>query len=105
MYITTICLKTGVLQKTQFQMLFNFETFFAVDLVRGGSPCFFVVKLDFDIAVDQQTKAHNRTFEVVPDSGCQPVPAGQPRPYLVNFGSIFPNHLNMLKTVLWVLYL
>ena len=29
--------------------------------------CFlFVVKLDFEIAVDQQTKAHNRTFEGVP---------------------------------------
>ena len=25
----------------------------------GGSPCFFV-KLDFEIAVDQQTKAHDR---------------------------------------------
>ena len=65
----------------------------------GGSPCFFV-KLDFEIAVDQQTKAHDRTFEVVPDSGCPPVPAGQPRPYLVNFGSILANHLNMLKPML-----
>ena len=37
------------------------------------------------LAVDQQTKAHNRTFEVVLDSGSPPVPAGQPRPYLVNF--------------------
>ena len=26
---------------------------------------------------------------------------GQPRLYLVNFGSIFPNNLNMLKTMLW----
>ena len=50
----------------------------------GGSPCIFV-KLDFEIAVDQQTKAHDQTFEGVPDSGCPPVPAGQPRPYLVNF--------------------
>ena len=52
----------------------------------GGFTLFFLfVKLDFEIAVDQQTKAHNRTFEVVPDSGYPPVPAGQPRPYLVNF--------------------
>ena len=31
------------------------------ETLRGGSPCFFV-KLDFEIAIDQQTKAHNRTF-------------------------------------------
>ena len=43
------------------------------------------VKLDFEIAVDQQTRAHDRIFEGVPDSGCPPVLAGQPRPYLVNF--------------------
>ena len=56
--------------------------------LRGGGGftlVFLFVKLDFEIAVDQQTKAHNRTFEVVPDSGYPPVPAGQPRPYLVNF--------------------
>ena len=37
----------------------------------GGhtSPCFFV-KLDFEIAVDQQTQARYQTFEGVPDSGC-----------------------------------
>ena len=33
------------------------------------------VKLDFEIAADQQTKAHDRTFEKVPDSGSQ-VPTG-----------------------------
>ena len=46
---------------------------------------FLFVKLHFEIAVDQQTKAHDQTFEGVPDSGCPPVLAGQPRPYLVNF--------------------
>ena len=53
----------------------------------GGFTLFFVVvvKLDFGIAVDQQTKAHDQFFEGVPDSGCPPVPAGQPSPYLVNF--------------------
>ena len=51
------------------------------------------------IAVVQKTMAQDLTLEGVPDSGCPPVPAGQPRPYLVNFGSIFPNHLN--KTMLW----
>ena len=48
----------------------------------------FFVNLDFEIAVDQQTRAHDQTFEGVPDSGCPPVPAGQPRPYLVNFCQI-----------------
>ena len=36
----------------------------------GGGAAGFFVKLDFEIAVDQQTRARNRTFEVVPDSGC-----------------------------------
>ena len=45
----------------------------------------FFVKLYFEIVVDQQTKAHDRTFEGVPDFGCPPVPAGQPRSCLVNF--------------------
>ena len=58
----------------------------------GGSPCFFV-KLDFEIAVDQQTKTHDRTFEGAPDSGYPPVPAGQPRPYLVNFWLNFAKSL------------
>ena len=43
------------------------------------------MKLYFEIAIDQQTRARDRTFEVVPDSRCPPVPAGQPHPYLVNF--------------------
>ena len=51
----------------------------------AGFTLIFFVKLDFDIAIDQQTRAHDQTFEGVPDSGCPPVPAGQPRPYLVNF--------------------
>ena len=49
----------------------------------GRLDCFFV-KPDFGIAVDQKTKAHDQTFEGVPDSGFTPVPAGQSRPYLVN---------------------
>ena len=50
----------------------------------GGHPDLFV-KLDFEIVVDQQTRARDRNFKGVPDAGCPPVPAGQPRPYLVNF--------------------
>ena len=53
------------------------------------------MKLDFEIAVVQQTRAHDQTFEGVPDSGCPPVPAGQPRPYLVNWWPNFaksPKH-------------
>ena len=61
--------------------------FYAICSLRGGGgggggvhPDFFV-KLDFEIAVDQQTRAHDQTFEGVPDSGFPPVPAGEPRPY------------------------
>ena len=54
------------------------------NLREGVHPDFFV-KFDFEIGVDQQTRARDQTFEGVSDSGCQPVPAGQPRPYLVNF--------------------
>ena len=53
------------------------------------------MKLDFEIAVVQQTKACDRTFEGVPDSGCPPVPAGQPCPYFINLWSNFaisPKH-------------
>ena len=49
----------------------------------GGKPWVFFVKLDFEIAVDQQTRTSERTFEGVPDPNRQTVPAGQPRPYLV----------------------
>ena len=35
----------------------------------GGVHPDYFVKLDFEIAVDQQTKARDRTFEGVPDSG------------------------------------
>ena len=52
--------------------------------LRGVHPDFFV-KLDFEIAVYRQTRPRDRTFRGVPESGCPPVPAGQPRPYLVNF--------------------
>ena len=47
----------------------------------GGFTLIIFVKLDFEIAVDQQTNARDRTFEGVTDSGCPPVSAGQPRPY------------------------
>ena len=58
------------------------------------------MKLDFEIAVVQQRRARDQTFEGVPKSGCPPVHAGQPRPYLVNYGPILPNHLIMLKHAL-----
>ena len=44
---------------------------------------FTFVKLGFEIAVDQQTRTGDRTFEGVPDPNRQTVPEGQPRPYLV----------------------
>ena len=43
----------------------------------------FFVKFGFEIAVDQQTRTGDRNFEGVPDPNRQTVPAGQPRPYLV----------------------
>ena len=49
----------------------------------GGVHPDFFVKLGFEIAVDQQTKTGDQTFEGVPDPNRQSVPAGQPRPYLV----------------------
>ena len=49
----------------------------------GGGNGYFFVKLDFKIAVDQQTKTSDRTFEGVPDPNRQTVPTGQPRQYLV----------------------
>ena len=49
----------------------------------GGVHPDFFVKLGFEIAVDQQTSTGDQTFEGVPDPNHQSVPAGQPRPYLV----------------------
>ena len=37
--------------------------------LKGGVHPDYFVKLDFEIAVDQQTRARDRTFEGVPDSG------------------------------------
>ena len=52
-------------------------------VLRGGVHPDFFVKLGFEITVDQQTRTSDRTFEGVPDPNRQMVPAGQPRPYLV----------------------
>ena len=46
------------------------EDYFLDNLwLRGGVHPDYFVKLDFEIAVDQQTRARDRTFEGVPDSG------------------------------------
>ena len=67
----------------------------------GGERRFtdFFVKLDFEIAVDQQTRALDQTFDGVPDSGC---PQDSHVHIWSIFGPILPHHLNMLKTILWV---
>ena len=61
------------------------------------------MKLDLEIAVYQQTKARDQTFEGVPDSGCHRCPRDSHA--LINIWSIFvsilPNNLNILKTMLW----
>ena len=41
----------------------------SIDIKRGGVHPDYFVKLDFEIAVDQQTRAHDRTFEGVLESG------------------------------------
>ena len=69
-----------------------------LELVHHGFESLVSQYISVEIAVDQQTKAHNRTFEVVPDSGC---PWDSHALIWSIFGSILPNHLNMLKTVLW----
>ena len=68
--------------------LFNIDRIYYICLLSiyikgGGDNGYFFVKLDFEIAVDQQTRTSDRTFEGVPDPNRQTVPAGQPRPYLV----------------------
>ena len=50
--------------------------------------------LDFEVTIDQQTRARDQTLEGVQYSGCPPVPAGQPRPYLVIFGPNFAKSLS-----------
>ena len=69
-------------------------------LNKGVHPNFFVVKLDFEIAVVQQTRARDRTFEGVPDSGCHRCPQDSHAHIWSIFDPIVPNHLNMLKTML-----
>ena len=59
------------------------------------------MKLDFEIAVDQQTKAHDQTFEGFQTPGDHRCPRDSHALIWSIFGSILPNHLNMLKTVLW----
>ena len=65
----------------------------------------FFVKLDFEIAVDQQTEAHDRTFEGssglhVP-TGARGIATPLFGQFWLNFGSILSNNLSMFKTILW----
>ena len=62
---------------------------------------FFVVKLDFEIAVDQQTKAYDQILRGFRTPGAHRCPRDSHALIWLIFGSILPNHLNMLKTVLW----
>ena len=61
----------------------------------------FFVKLYFEIAVDQQTRARDQTFEGVPDSGCHWCPRDSYAHICSIFGPILPNHLNLLKNMIW----
>ena len=66
----------------------------------GFTPSFFV-KIDFKIAVEQQTRARDRTFEGFPDSGCHRCLRDSHTHIWSIFGLVLPKHLNMLKTMLW----
>ena len=66
---------------------------------RGEVHPDFLVKLDFKIADDQKFRARDQTIEGVLDSGCPPVPVGQPRPFFGQFLAQFCQI--MLKTMLW----
>ena len=58
-----------------------------------------VMKLVFAVAIiAQQTRIRDQTFEGVVDPNRPPVPAVQPRSYVVLFDPIILNHRNMLKT-------
>ena len=83
---------------TRFLSLTRFPNLHTLIIIKGGGggvhPDFFV-KLGFEIAVDQQTRTGDQTFEGVPDPNHQSVPAGQPRPYLVQIGpnlAKYPEH-------------
>ena len=95
--------RTDIFLRQKFFNVFLETTFLHVSCYpvgRGGGgvrPDFFV-KFDLEIAIDQQTRACDQTFEGVPDSGCPPVPAGQPRPFWSKLCPIMPNHLKMLIT-------
>ena len=71
----------------------------------GGVHPDYFVKLDFEIVVDQQTKARDQTFEGVPDTGCQPVPTdvrgtAMSHAHIWSIcGPILPNDLS--KTMIW----
>ena len=75
--------RNEILYASSYDLLYCLDLFHSVYLKGGGDNGYFFVKLDFEIAVDQQTRTSDRTFEGVPDPNRQTVPAGQPRPYLV----------------------
>ena len=64
----------------------------------GGVQPQFIVKIVFEIAVDQQTITNDQTFEGVPDPNRPPLSAVQPRPYLVYLWPNYAKSRNMPKT-------
>ena len=64
----------------------------------GGVQPQFIVKLVFVLAVDQQTRTSDKTFEGVLDPQPPTAVAVWPRPYLVYFCPIMQHHRNMPRT-------
>ena len=69
-------------------------------LKEDGVHSDFCIKLDFEIAADLLTRAHNQTSEKIVVSERPPVPVGQPPHISSNFVSIIPNHQNVPKKAL-----
>ena len=64
---------------------------------RGVQPQF-IVKLVFEIAVDQQKRTSDLTFEVVPDPNRSLVPVVNHNHIWFIFGPLMKNHRNMPET-------
>ena len=67
----------------------------------GGVHPDYFVKLDFEIAVDQQTRARDRTLRGFRSPGDNRCPRDSHAHIWSIYGPILPNDLNMLKTMIW----
>ena len=69
--------------------------------LRGVQPKFFV-KLDFEIAVDQEGETYDQTFEGVANSQCRILCVGRPHPILAQKYQIRQTMSKPSKLVLYL---